>query len=630
MISSQVSAMEDSHYQDLGEPCRAKQVLAGRVVVDRKDGRERFVLTNDNETHGCELIFIDPQKGTGKVYEAPAGAGSWALNEVPGDRLIVGTFYDGAFMTFDLKQMKFVQTSKFTGESYIWNLAMGGDGRVYGGTYPGGKLGALDLNTYAVEDCGAPTPPNQYLRVVSPMPDGRILCSFGMQKPTALIYSPAAKQFTPLPEQLVGASTGTVWNGYFIAGSRVYQGADLHLVSPPPFPVPPAEKGGWGVDDYITTPATLYLRQGNAIYRFSKGDSALTFIADLDLRGGRLLAGDSHGNVLGVRGQDYFVIHPGDTEIHLKPIPAEGRGRPILFLKADEHGRVWGGPHFGQTLFYYDPRHHKPVNTAAICDAGGEVYDVTFAGGKVYAASYAGGDITCYDPAAPWDQWNHKNPHPVVSVAPDYIRPTGGILTGEDGKLYSGWTAKYGTYGGLVAVTDPATGKTEKYENPLGPQAINAVAVSGNIAYIGTSLDANGLPPNPTGSPQFGVLDLASHTILFHTEFPGANSVDAVVFDRKTQRVAIAVKGKLHLFDARAQKLVEDLPGDIPRLTCRAVLAHSGGAIVVGSESSVLRVDLQSGAVTTLATLPSRVTNVAVAPGGSVFAVCESRLYRLQ
>jgi len=121
----------------IGQPCRAKNVLAARYVI-APDGKEWFVLTNMNETAGMELIFIDFRSNTGRAIRAPAGAGSWALLQVPGNRLIVGTFYDGVFMVFDLQRMEFVKVADFPGESYIWNLALGGDGRVYGGTYPGG------------------------------------------------------------------------------------------------------------------------------------------------------------------------------------------------------------------------------------------------------------------------------------------------------------------------------------------------------------------------------------------------------------------------------------------------------------------------------------------------------------
>jgi hypothetical protein len=71
-VSAQAVTLEH-----LGQPCRAKNMLASRLVVDRADGRERLVVTNMNEDTGCELIFIDFERDTGEVYRAPAGSGSW-------------------------------------------------------------------------------------------------------------------------------------------------------------------------------------------------------------------------------------------------------------------------------------------------------------------------------------------------------------------------------------------------------------------------------------------------------------------------------------------------------------------------------------------------------------------------
>ena len=293
----------------------------------------------------------------------------------------------------------------------------------------------------------------------------------------------------------VGA--GSSWNGYYLSGSQAFRGKSFEKIDPVPFPVPPAAKGEWTVDP-LTTEETLYLRQGTAIYRHEKKGSLLQLVADIDLRGGWLMAVNRKGELLGVRGQDYFVIRPGDRDLNLKPIPVEGRGRPALFLKVDPDNRLWGGPRFGQTLFWVDTATLKTTNTGTVCDAGGEVYDVAFLDNRIYTASYAGGDITEYDPDLPWDQWNRKNPRPVASVSPAYIRPTGGILA-VNGKLYSGWMAKYGTYGGAVAVTDPQTGKTELIENPLGEQSVEGLAVDERFAYVGTSLTANGLPDKEGG-----------------------------------------------------------------------------------------------------------------------------------
>lgn len=610
----------------IGQPCRAKNVLAARYVV-APDGKEWFVLTNMNETAGMELIFIDFRNNTGRAIRAPAGSGSWALLQVPGNRLVVGTFYDGKFMVFDLERMEFVKTADFPGEGYIWNLAIGGDGRVYGGTYPGAKLGALDLNTYAVEDCGAPAPPNMYLRYVSALPDGRILCNFGMEKPVNLIYDPNTKKFEEAPQVLQGVSRGVSWNGYFLVGSQVLDGKTLQPVEPP-FPLPPGE-GGWAVDVNLTTDDVLYLRRGSAVYRYAKGDEKPQLLASVELRGGGIYAATAKGELLGVRGQDYFVIQPGETQVTLKPILVESAPRPTLFLRLDDRGRLWGGPHFGQTLFWMDTRTGKTVNTGTVCNSGGEVYDVAFHNGKVYAVAYAGGDIIQYDPEAPWDQWNNVNPRVIASVGDrGYIRPTAGVLVGPDGKLYSGWMAKYGVYGGAVAITDPTTGETELIENPLGEQAIEGVAADEKFIYVGTSLGANGLPNKKGEWARFGVIDRTTKQVVFQREFEDASGVRTFWLDTRTKRLAFSVDGRLRLFDTVSRQFT-DTPEDTPRVGSRIVGLGDGKAYY-GSGKTVVQLEMDTGKVEAVAELPASVSNVAVEKDGALYAACGADIYRIR
>ena len=47
--------------------------------------------------------------------------------------------------------------------------------------------------------------------------------------------------------------------GVFLSGSKSYRMTDLVEVSPPPFPTPPAEGGGWSVDGALSDAETLVL-----------------------------------------------------------------------------------------------------------------------------------------------------------------------------------------------------------------------------------------------------------------------------------------------------------------------------------------------------------------------------------
>jgi len=628
LIAAIVSgAPDNAAVQLLGSPCRAHNVLGGRAVLDPLTGRQVLVVTDMNEVTGAELILIDPDADTGTAYRAPAGssAGSWCVLEVPGERLVVATYYRGAFLVFDLREREFVKVALFPGESYIWNLALGSDGRVFGGTYPGGKLGALDLETYEVEDCGAPAPPNMYLRSASSLPDGRILCSFGMDEPKTLVYDPASKAFSAPPPGLEGVSAGVTWNGLFIAGSRVLEDDTLQPVDPP-FPVPPADGGGWAVSTDLSTATDLYLLQGAALFRCRAGDSELTRVGSYDLRGGRYLASFADGTVLGIGGQDYFAIRPGDVDVLLRPIPVEPGPRPTHFLELDPEGKLWGGPPFGQTLFSLDTRTGAIVNTRTICDAGGEVYDATFLDGVVYAAAYAGGDIVRYDPAAPWNQWEHENPVTIASVGPKgYIRPTGGIVVGPDRRLYSGWMAKYGTYGGCVAVTDPDTGATDLIENPLGEQAVEGVAVDGHAIYVGTSLGANGLRNKAGESARFGMIDRATHEVLFQHEFEGASSVRQVKLDAAAGRVLLVVDGSLRAFDPGARELLSGYAEGAPGVGS-SVAAPGTGVAYYGSGSRLIAVDVAKGTHRVVAELPAGISCVAAGRDG-VFVSCGTDVY---
>jgi hypothetical protein len=251
------------------------------------------------------------------------------------------------------------------------------------------------------------------------------------------------------------------------------------------------------------------------------------------------------------------------------------------FIKPDDAGKVWGGPPFGQTIFSFDLATKKFTNTGIVCDSGGEVYDVAFADGLVYLVAYVGGDVIVYDPNQPWDQINGKNPRTLAHLTSrGYIRPTGGVVLGSDGRLYSGWMAKYGTYGGAIAITDRKTGKTDLIENPLAEQAITALDVDADakFAFAGTGLHGNGLPNKPNEKTQFGVIDLATRKVVFQQPIDGGE-VAGVRYDAKTKQVVFKKK----IFDA---------PAETPSVTAYPLIAPGDGTIWYASGDAVVRFDI--------------------------------------
>jgi streptogramin lyase len=594
-------------------------------------GKEWLVLTNMNEATHCELIFVDYANNTSKTFTGPAGQGAWSLNVVPGDRLVVGTYYDGDYLVFDLKQMAFTHTVPVPGEGYIWSSALGSDGRLYGGTYPGAHLAALDLETYKIEDLGNPVPPNHYLRNVSALPDGRLYCHFMMDKPAHMIFDPKTKKFTAAPEGFEHIDTGVAFDGYFLSGAsfggqgedktHVFKGDTLEPVANPPFPIPSASGGAWTVDVYASNKDAALFVQGKTIWRCRTGATQLEKVFEGEHKS-RVIDQTPDGKLLLVRGQDYAVLSPGEKEIKLVPIPAEKGPRPALWLRVDPQGRAWGGPTFGQTVFYTDPKTKQTINTGGVCDSGGEVYDAAFANGKTYLVAYSGGDIIEFDPSQPWDQFGNKNPRTLHHLMKEgYDRPAGGCTFGPDGKLYSGWMAEYGRYGGAIAITDPASGKTELIENPFGKQAIGGVAVDDKYIYAGTNLDANGLPPQG-GVPMFGMIDRETHKVVFQETMKGSPWVGHMFCDGKTGKLVVEIGGAMHVFDPASRQWLST-----PSMAATSIVGTGDGKVEYVNGTKILQTDLSSGATETLAELPAGINQIAVGKDGAMFAMCGTTLY---
>lgn len=622
---SAIAADNPIPVRHIADPCRARNILSARFVKDPKTGHECVAMVDMNEITGAELLMIDLITGKGISYKCPRGQGGWALMKVPGDRLIIGTFYDGQYMVFDLNKKQFIKSVGFPGESYIWEFALGSDGRLYGGTYSGGKLLSLDFKDYTVRDCGAPAPPNMYLRNLSSLPSGRILCNFGMEKPTTLIYDPSTRKFEPVPRQLESITKGVSWNGYFLAGSRAFKGDELEEQKQLPIPIPEGETGYWA-DAGSSTTDTLVLAKGSELYTYLKGDKSLTQVNKINLKGGRLLD-SSAGKVVGIRGQDYFVLAKG-KKTTFKRIPMVPGPRETLFLRADGKGNLWGGPSFGQTLFQLDPKSGKFNNTATVCDGGGEVYDACFIGKDVYAVAYSGGDIIHYNPDRLWDQVSNTNPRTIASLgAKGYIRPVAGVTVGPDGKLYSGWMAGYGKYGGTVAITDPSSGDTRLIENPLGEMTVYGLAVDKSNIYIGTSTSANGLPNKPSGVVEFGVMSISDNKILFRKEFPGASGVHIAGSDSKLGKVVAEVDNKLMLFDSNKMNFDDQLPSDIPPVTSYCSTIYKG-SFYYSSQKLIVKMDLSNLKWQTITEMPATARNVAIS-SGKIYVSCGASVYEV-
>jgi len=598
------------NYKYLGEPCRNFCILASIQITDPMDGREKIVLSSFVSGGTGRLIFIDIQSGSGESIGLPGDEGAWALLCLNNGKLLVGTCgLKGYLHCLDLKSRKWAESFRDENESYIWNLTLGSDGMVYGGTYPGCVLFRYNPEKHSFDNMGKMSPyvNNQYSRLVFGDVPGRIFINCGFEKPHVSVYD--LKTCTVKPFGKEGAAIKDV-NKDFIC---TVTGDEMDFYDP-------ATLGQMNKTLSISNLKSLQLEDETPISAFIHK----IVNPDRDVRlpedAGKILS-FRNGDKAGVRGQEYFYIKKEDAGVQLKPIPVEAPATQILTLTSAHDGKLWGSSNFGQTIFSYDPADGTYWNSAAVCSRGGEVYGIRVIDGKVFMAAYAGGDHIVYDPAKPWDQMNNTNPVTLAQAGPDLIRPHGKSVIGPDGAFWTGWTAKYGVYGGGLTRVDTKTYEMKLWYDPIPEQSIEALAAGGKYLYFTTSGRGNGLKTK-TGSFYLGVWDPEGE-LINRIQLPqGEPGCLEVAGDYGV----VAINKELKVFECNSMEFCSTIK---LKDTCTCMIKTSENKVLVFCGAELFILDPANGENRLAGKLPGTVKTAAVNGNGEIFFPVISQLYKL-
>jgi hypothetical protein len=237
----------------------------------------------------------------------------------------------------DLAAREWAEPLRDPGETYIWNLTVGSDGLIYGGTYPGCVLLRYDPEGHHLENLGRASDhaDNLYSRMVYGGIPGHILVSCGTAEPHLALWSMETGEFrrfgrpgaavSRITDEFIGTQTG--------GEVEYYDLRTLERLSRPPDPPKPTP-----------TPCPQP-------YPGTQGPLRL-----------------SDGRCVGVRGQEYFIggDEAGAGLPPLRPIPVPRPTTHILTLIADDEGGLWGSAGFGQTIFRYDPATGESWNSQVV------------------------------------------------------------------------------------------------------------------------------------------------------------------------------------------------------------------------------------------------------------------------
>jgi hypothetical protein len=402
-------------------------------------------------------------------------------------------------LAFPFAAKRFVKNELIDGESYIWQLHKATDGKLYGGTWPNGKLISYDPKKGTFEDYGQMVENEQYLIGINGEFPDRIYCGIGAH---AQLVEYNTK--TKLKKNLFGDRYKS--REAFAQLKRV---GDLLVALVYPQPVVLIIEPSKGEvlkevlvpdqdDDFYRTNAKSIVSRGdeiffgmnpsNKLYKYNVKTDKLTLVG-ADLGGPIGLVGGRYLYLKTVT--ERYKIYDLETNKIVKEVQLHVEtddGMIVFAMNFGPDGKVYGGSFINQHLWVFDPATMKCKDLGVAINLGGQVNSMVPYNGKLYIGHYILATVSVYDPTKPW------NPTPALSPNPRIIGSVGDeqdrihdMVVGADGKIYMATYPGKGRRGGSLTILDPETEKMEVHRDIVPLQSLRSLeSARSGIIYAGS------------------------------------------------------------------------------------------------------------------------------------------------
>lgn len=577
LLTGGLSMATAGSFEDLGVPCVRACALSRMVGPDETGQMNRVYLGFNQDGGPLFLTQVDPATNEAKQFSAPEGCGGpWALATGKDGKVYVGTCEGGSHqatvLQFDPRRPAEglrVVGRPAASETYIWQYAVGSDGRLYGCTYPGAKLVSYDPATGKLADCGRMDDGEKYARLIAAGDDGWVYTGIGMVRANLVGYNTATGERRQLlPEGQRPAGCGSVYTG---------------------------------------TDGVVYGEAGGVCYRLRNGEAT---VVEKTARAERRPQALADGRVLLDDGKlhDWFQLRnpeTGQTTDH--HFTYRGAGSVVFVVGEGPRGLVFGGSAVPLSLWQYDPATGASEDFGNPTLTEGEIYSILPWGQDLYVCAYGSAYLSRYTPGKPWDFGTapDKNPYGIGFVGDGHLRPRA-MIAGPGNRIYIGSLPPYGQLGGALAVFDPQQNKVvENYRHLVKDQAPVALAWDKGHDWIigGTSVWGGG-----------GSTPTAKQLVLFAWD-PRAKQkvweISPVAGDENTQ--AACVVGDKAFFTTRTEQLVvvDTASGKVLHQTkipygfpLDISLAERGGLIYALTAKAIITVDPRTYEIRELAAIP--------------------------
>ncbi|MET9018483.1 hypothetical protein ABZV93_00720 [Actinopolymorpha sp. NPDC004070] len=506
-------------------------VLGAPIVGMTVAGDSGFVVTRGLEPP----ILAEYDLSTGRVvanHELTTGLGGWGAVAV-GGRVYAGMYAVADIHRLNLATGAVERLGRLGNEQYAFDLTASPAGKIYAGTFPGGKVYEIDptagSGSPAVRDLGQAVPGLQYVRCVAAGPDGTVYAGTGTSARLVAIDPVTGARSDILPSALHGESfvyDVAVSADHVVAGTEPH-GQLVVIDRADPTRTTVVATGERTIDAITIDGSTAYFtaRPSGALYAYELDTGTLTRlavpVAAEETRGVFVRDGVVHGASGAGLWWTYDAADGGAVNVvDLPDVGLRTGPEPPQSVSYDSgSSQVLVGGNFGLQV------HDLARGTSRRVRVDGEAKSMTLVRGRTVMAIYPGALVDAYD---------HRSANVVRIGKMGGLanRPRSMRLHPPGRLLLIGVRNEYGIPGGAFAVVDVRSGGIDRYDDLVADQAVAAVASYRDLAYLGTEISVDGAPPVAKEAVLVG-FDLTTRTVVWTwAAVPGATGYVSLVHHR--------------------------------------------------------------------------------------------------
>lgn len=592
------SVQDNSGFKNLGPQVFDNTIQSGIFTADESGNEILYTVVRGETAH-----LVGVRLGTKEVFinePLPGSDGSWDIKVSTEGILYIcssrGKLYKhkvGGEVIEDLGR-------PLESETYLWDLAVGKDGEIFGASYPGCRVFRYHpKDGFSDVGRGPLVEGENYVRsLVYHSKSDKIFAGIGSHAHLVELNPRTGEKREFLPEQYKDQEF--VYNMSLVKDEKYGDKLLMYLtksyktlvynidtkeflgeINIPSMSVKGTIKSPTEDIAYFTAGANLYEWPLNGLQARAIAQSNGNALATRWAKDGVLQTFNGR--------KELVSFHIGSDEREVTQVDIPNLPVRLNFAAVAPGHEVWTGGYLGGSNATYNPLTGKTTRRHGLS----QTESMAFLNKEVYFGIYPGCRIYVYDTERDWKVG--ENPR-MIGRIDGQDRPFGGLAVESLNKVYFGTVPTYGKNGGALVEYDKATDKLKSFHNVVQDQSIISLVYSQGLLYGGSSNRGGlGIAPTQQEAKLFIWDPLQRVKIKEIVPVPNAKSISylAEAPDKKIWGIA---SGKVFIYDPLSDQVVDRLVlynfnGDIGQWAPSGIFFHPSGSVYLQDGGTLYRLD---------------------------------------